>query len=212
MECYRALKQHAAQVLTALAAEQPALLEWHLGRNKRALALCIAQIGRDPDDGFDDVEVRFLVACSSVHPVHRKVGMCTECMVQQVMQMCHLICMLVSCDGLSIVVSETGAPLHSSLNFQCRAMSGCDPASFLRRLLAAAWSTPPTTRRCTVTSRTWSRCRATAGGPTRGTRATRSTSPASGRAAASSTQTCLTTEGALAGRGGPGLRVHCALW
>ncbi|KAK9840929.1 hypothetical protein WJX81_000905 [Elliptochloris bilobata] len=44
-------------VLAALAAEQPALLEWHLGRHKRALALCIAQIGRDPDDGFDDVEI-----------------------------------------------------------------------------------------------------------------------------------------------------------
>ena len=55
-----ALNQHAAQVLTALAAEQPALLQWHLGRHKRALALCIAQIGRDPDDGVDDVEVRNL--------------------------------------------------------------------------------------------------------------------------------------------------------
>ena len=60
--CCGVLKQHAAQVLTALAAEQPALLEWHLGRHKRALALCIAQIGRDPDDGFDDVEVRSVVS------------------------------------------------------------------------------------------------------------------------------------------------------
>ena len=46
-------------MLTALAAEQPALLEWHLARHpKRALALCIAQIGRDPDDSFDGVAVR----------------------------------------------------------------------------------------------------------------------------------------------------------
>lgn len=45
-------------MLTALAAEQPALLEWHLSRHKRALALCIAEIGRDPDDGFDDGGVR----------------------------------------------------------------------------------------------------------------------------------------------------------
>ena len=60
------LRQHAAQVLTALAAEQPALLEWHLGRHKRALALCIAQIGRDPDDGFDDVEVRSFVSVENI--------------------------------------------------------------------------------------------------------------------------------------------------
>lgn len=55
------------QVLTALAAEHPALLEWHLARHKRALSLCIAQIGRDPDDGFDEMGVRssmvYLSAC-----------------------------------------------------------------------------------------------------------------------------------------------------
>ncbi len=53
------ISARGAQVLTALAAEQPALLEWHLARHpKRALALCIAQIGRDPDDSFDGVAVR----------------------------------------------------------------------------------------------------------------------------------------------------------
>ena len=76
-------------MLTALAAEQPALLEWHLGRHKRALALCIAQIGRDPDDGFNDVEVRLLFSVQAIPSSARQEASMLFVWCKSAIKSCH---------------------------------------------------------------------------------------------------------------------------